>query len=91
LKAFRAEFGDRRPRSITHVEAEDWAARVPPSKLPIVVTLMNELYRAEVIDRNRFEGLSRRSEGRKNDRPPSEEEMVRCSRCAAAWARTTRR
>jgi integrase len=76
LRAFRAEFGDRTPRSITRVEAEDWAARVPPSKLPIVVTLMNELYRAEIIDRNRFEGLSRRGDGRRNDRPPSEEEMV---------------
>lgn len=76
LKAFRAEFGPRIPRSITRVEAEDWAERVPPSKLPIVVTLMNELYRAEEIDRNRFEGLSQRSDGRKNDRPPSEEEML---------------
>jgi integrase len=41
-----------------------------------VITLMNELYRAEVIDRNRFEGLSRRSDGRKHERPPSEDEMV---------------
>jgi integrase len=70
------EFGDRFPRSITRVEAEDWAEKVPPSRIPIVVTLMNELYRAEEIDRNRFEGLSRRSEGRKGERPPSEEEMV---------------
>jgi integrase len=76
LKAFRAEFGDRAPRSITRVEAEDWAARVAPSKLPIVITLMNDLYHAEEIDRNRFEGLSRRAEGRKDERPPSEEEMV---------------
>ena len=76
LKAFRAEFGERTPGSITRVEAEDWAARVAPSKLPIVITLMNDLYRAEEIDRNRFDGLSRRPEGRRNKRPPSEEEMV---------------
>jgi integrase len=76
LKPFRAEFGERTPGSITRVEAEDWAARVAPSKLPIVITLMNDLYRAEEIDRNRFEGLSRRGEGRRDKRPPSEEEMV---------------
>jgi integrase len=76
LKAFRAEFGDRIPGSITRVEAEDWAGRVAPSKLPTVVFLMNQIYRAEEIDRNRFEGLSQRSEGRKVKRPPSEEEMV---------------
>jgi integrase len=76
LKAFRSEFGHRSPGSITRVEAEDWAARVAPSKLPIVITLMNDLYRAEEIDRNRFEGLSRRVAGRRDTRPPSEEEMV---------------
>jgi integrase len=76
LKAFREEFGSRTPGSITRVEAEDWAARVQPSKLPVVVTLMNDLQRAEVIDRNRFLGLSRRTEGRAHQRPPSEEEML---------------
>ncbi len=30
-QAFRDEFGHRSPRSITRVEAEDWAARVAPS------------------------------------------------------------
>jgi hypothetical protein len=39
LKAFQAEFGERAPDSITRVEAEDWAARVSPSKLPAVITL----------------------------------------------------
>jgi integrase len=76
LKAFRAEFGSRAPGSITRVQAEDWAARVQPSKLPIVVALMNDLYRAEIIGRNRFLGLSRRAEGRGDQRPPSEDEMV---------------
>jgi integrase len=76
LRTFRAEFGPRTLGSITRVEAEDWAATVPPSKVPVVITLMNEAYRAELINRNRFEGLSRRSEGRTDKRPPSEEEMV---------------
>lgn len=90
LRAFRAEFGSRTLRSISRVEAEDWAERVPLSKLPIVITLMNEAYRAELIDRNRFEGLSRRPEGRKDKRPPSEEEMVllldACSALGDAYA-----
>jgi hypothetical protein len=60
LKAFRAEFGSRVPRSITRTQAEDWAATVPSSALPIVVQLMNDLLRAEEIDRNRFGGLSHR-------------------------------
>jgi integrase len=76
LRALRDEFGHRPLGSISRVEAEDWAAKVAPSKLPIAVTLMNDAYRAEEIDRNRFEGLSRRSEGRKNERPPSEDQMV---------------
>ncbi len=76
LKPFRAEFGTRAPGSITRVEAEDWAARVAPSKLPTVIALMNDLVRAEEIGRNRFAGLSRRAEGRKDARPPSEDEIV---------------
>jgi hypothetical protein len=60
LKAFRAEFGSRVPRTIARTEAEGWAATVPPSALPIVVQLMHHLHRGEEIDRNRFEGLSHR-------------------------------
>jgi hypothetical protein len=44
--------------------------------LPIVVQLMNDLYRAEEIDRNRFMGVSSRPAGRRDERPPSEEEML---------------
>jgi integrase len=76
LKAFRAQFCSRTPQSITRVEAENWAAQMSPSKMPIVVALMNDLLRAEVIDRNRFRGLSRRSPGRGEQTPPSEDEMV---------------
>lgn len=76
LNAFRAQFGSHTPRSITRTEAEDWAARVAPSKLPTVVALMNDLHRAEIIDRNRFLGLGRRPIGTARRRPPSEDEMV---------------
>jgi hypothetical protein len=71
LKALRQQFGPRSLRSISRVEAEDWAATVPPSKLPVVIAFINHLVRAEHIDRNRFAGLSRRSEGRANERPPN--------------------
>jgi integrase len=37
---------------------------------------MNELYRAEEIDRNRFLGLSHRPTGRRDERPLSEDEML---------------
>ena len=76
LKPFRAAFGPRVPHTITRREAEDWAAETSASHLPTVVFLMNQVYRAEEIDRNRFEGLSRRAEGRSSKRPPSEEQMV---------------
>jgi hypothetical protein len=76
LRALREAFGNRPLGSITRVEAEDWAASVTPGKIQPAVTLMNEAYRAELIDRNRFEGLGRRVEGRRNEPPPSEDEML---------------
>jgi integrase len=84
LRSFIAEFGDRAPGSITRIDAEDWAATVPPSALPRVITLMNDLYRAEVIDRNRFLGLSRRTEGRAGQRPPTDQEMLLLSEACSA-------
>jgi len=84
LVAFRKQFGDRDPASITRVEAEDWAATTAPSNLPRVITFMNDLRRAEIIDRNRFEGLSRRSPGRAGDRPPTEPEMLQLTAACSA-------
>jgi integrase len=75
LKAFRREFGDRPPASITRVEAEDFAASVPASMLPAVVQLFNYLVRLEVLERNRFLGLSQRRH-RKDRRPPAEDQML---------------
>jgi integrase len=76
LTAFRDTFGHRARRSITRVEAEDWAARVSPGNLPAVIHRMNDLVRAEEVDRNRFLGLSHRSPNRGDERPPSEDEML---------------
>jgi hypothetical protein len=44
-KHLRAEFGERAPRSITRVEAEDTRA-CRRQRLPMVVQFMNDLYRA---------------------------------------------
>lgn len=76
LKPFLAEFGDRDPNTITRVEAEDWVPTVSPGTIAVVVQLMNQLEHAEIIDRNRFAGLSRRPKGRADNTPPSEEEML---------------
>jgi integrase len=76
LKTLRAEFGPCPLSSITRVDAEDWAAKVPPSKVPMAVTLFEHARLARLVDRNEFERLSKRSEGRRNERPPSEEEML---------------
>jgi integrase len=76
LKPFVAEFGDRDPNTITRVEAEDWAATVNAGAIAIVVQLMNQLDRAEVIDRNRFAGLSKRPVGRRDSPPPTADEML---------------
>src|SRR3954447_13656607 len=42
LRGFVADFGDRSVGSIERHEAISWAARVPQSRVPIVVTVFNE-------------------------------------------------
>jgi integrase len=75
LRAFRAEFGDRPLGSVARPEAIDWAERVPASKVPIVVTLFELAVSEERIGRNPFRGLSRRTRGRRDDHPPTAEEL----------------
>jgi integrase len=48
---------------------------MPPSKLPIVVTLFGAAVDAELIERNPFRGLGRRTRGRSQQHPPTEEEL----------------
>jgi integrase len=54
------------------------------------VQLMGQLEHAEVIERNRFAGLSRRPVGRRDEQPPTEEEMLllldACSVLGRAYA-----
>lgn len=84
LKAFRQQFGQRSPGSITRIEAEDWAASVPRSAMPSVIQLMNYIAGAEELDRNRFVGLSHRPVGRRHERPPAENEMLVLSEACSA-------
>jgi integrase len=76
LKVFKREFGDRDPGTITRIEAEDWTPTVSAGTVAIVVQLMRQLARAEVIEKNRFDGLSRQVKGRADETPPTEEEML---------------
>jgi integrase len=76
LKAFTAQFGDRTLDSISRIEAIDWAERLPPSKIPMVVTLFGAAVDAELVERNPFRGLGRRTRGRSEQHPPTEEELT---------------
>jgi integrase len=87
LRRFVADFGERRLDSITRLEAIEWAERVPPSRVPVVVTCLNAALDAEIIDRNPFRGLShrvRRSRGRSDEHPPTEGELARILEACAA-------
>jgi integrase len=75
LALFIDDFGDRPIVSITRLEAMDWAERVAAYRLPVVVTLFNAAVDAELIERNPFRGLSRRTRGRSDEHPPTREEM----------------
>lgn len=77
LKAFTDDFGDRPIGDVTRLEAIDWAERTAAYRLPVVVTLFNAAVDAELVDRNPFRGLSRRSRGRSDEHPPTREEMER--------------
>jgi len=84
LRAFRRDFGERVLGSITRTEAEDWAARVPPSKVPTVVMLFNRAVNAGLISTNPFKGLGKRTRGRSEEPPPNEAEFERLLDACAA-------
>ena len=48
---------------------------MPPSAIPPVVTLFNRAIDEELIDRNPFRSLSRRTKGRADDDPPTADEF----------------
>ncbi|HEY1275740.1 MAG TPA: tyrosine-type recombinase/integrase [Thermoleophilaceae bacterium] len=76
---------DHRPLgSIQRHEAIVWAESVPPSMVPIVVTLFNRAVDEELIDRNPFRKLGRRTKGRSDEAPPTEEEFDKLLDACAA-------
>jgi integrase len=77
LRLFINDFGEQPIVSVTRLEAMDWAERVAAYRLPVVVTLFNAAVDAELVERNPFRGLSRRSRGRSDEHPPTTEEMDR--------------
>jgi integrase len=77
LTAFTKDFGDRPIGDISRLEAMDWAERVAAYRLPVVDTLFSAAVDAEVVERNPFRGLSRRTRGRSGQHPPTLEELDR--------------
>ena len=77
LKRFRADFGTRPIVSITPVEAEDWAATVPPWCVPPTVALFNyATKRLRLLERNPFDELGAgRGTGRAKQAPPTLEQL----------------
>jgi integrase len=84
LKAFVADFGDRPLGSVGRLEAEDWAAGVPPSKVPIVVMLANRAVSQGLIATNPFKGLGKRGHGRSKQNPPTLDEFARLLEACSA-------
>jgi integrase len=84
LRRFTADFGDRPLRSITRVEAMQWAETKPAGVVWVVVTYMNAAVDAELIERNPFRGCGRRVRGRADQAPPTEQEFDRLLGACAA-------
>ena len=86
LRAFHAEFGSQLIGSIERHEAKAWAAKVPPSRVPIVVTLFNWAIDDEELlpGPNPFRGLGKRTKGRSDEHPPTEDEFERLREACAA-------
>jgi integrase len=84
LARFKAYFGDLPLASITRDKATEWAESVPPSRVPIVVSLFNAAVDRELLDRNPFRGLGHRTRGRRDEHPPTPQEFDRLlAGCAA--------
>jgi integrase len=84
LARFKADFGSRMLASVARHEAIEWAESVPPSRVPIVVTLFNVAVDQELVNRNPFRGLGHRTRGRRDEHPPTADEFDRLlAGCAA--------
>jgi integrase len=76
IKAFRRDFADRAPGSVSPVEAEDWADMVPPAAVAQAVAVFNYAVRMQAVPSNPFIGLGgKRSRGRRDMPPPTVEQL----------------
>ena len=75
LRRFKQDFGSRKLESITRVEAEDWADRVPAGVTAVAITCVNAAVDRDVLDRNPFRGLSKKGKGRSDTAPPTADEF----------------
>jgi integrase len=85
LGRFKAEFGDRPLASIERHEAVQWAERHDrkQSVLQAVVTLFTLAVDEELIERNPFRGLMRKTKGRADEAPPTDAEFERLLKACA--------
>lgn len=76
LQRFRQDFMGR-SLNVFRAEAKDWAADVPPGCVQAVVTLYNHAIDEDdlPLERNPFRKLGRRTKGRADQPPPTEEEF----------------
>lgn len=77
LKRFKRDFGSRRLDSVTRVEAQDWAAKVPAGVVAVVISCVNDAVDLDVLDKNPFRGLSKKGKGRSEQDPSTDEEFER--------------
>ena len=84
LAPFVDDYGSRTLDSFERVEAKDIAAKLKPHRVPILVTFFNAAVDDDLIDRNPFRGLGRRTEGRSNEDPPTEAEFAKLLEACAA-------
>lgn len=74
LRKFTEDFRGIPLGKVTRFEAEKWA-RANRWRMPMVVTLMNAAVDLELIEKNRFAGMSRKGEGRRRNVPLSVDEV----------------
>ncbi len=81
IRCWRRTFGTRTLASIEPTEAEEWG-RANNWALPPVVTMLNNAVKRDVLDRNPFIGLTKRSPGRKHLAPLSVADLDRLADAA---------
>lgn len=75
LRRVKADWGLREFRSVSRLEAKDWARDVPGGIVKVTVQLWNAAMKDELCERNPFSGLAPSSKGRSGMAPPTAAEL----------------